>query len=128
MNDLFAELERANAAARREEMLRCSWEAWGWDGPSVGGLCDIDAVIANTVDGSPLYCYMEQARLIEQREDGVWVAEIAMPGDWYKNGCRVLLERQRIGPPRRAIREAKASAQSPTPPDPGHEQEGGNGG
>lgn len=63
MDDLFAELERANADARREEMLRYSWEVWGWGGPSVGGLCDIDLPVVETVEGSPLYCYAEQARL-----------------------------------------------------------------
>ena len=123
MDDLFAALEQADADARREEILRYSWAIWGWDGPSVGGLCEIDIPTVDTVEGSKLYCYTEQARLIEQRDDGMWLAEIEMPGEWCKNGRRVLLERQWIGPPRRAIRKAEACS---APPDPGHGKEDSN--
>lgn len=104
MADLFAAQEAAERAARQESNLLHSWAVWGWSGPTVGGLCDIDLCCPDTPDGSPICCYTEQARLIEQQADGRWLAVIEMPGDWYKNGRRVLLERYWIGPPRRVIR------------------------
>lgn len=113
MADLFAAQESEARAAMQEAILLHSWAVWGWAGPTVGGLCDIDIPIPDTPEGGGLYCYTEQARLIEQQADGRWLAEIEMPGDWFKNGRQVLLERYWIGPPRRVInaeREAREAA------------------
>lgn len=106
---LFDAQEAAEREARQEAMLQSSWRIWGWGGPTVGGMCEIDECCPETVDGSRLYAYTELARLIEQRADGKWIAEIAMPGDWGKNGRRVVLDRQWIGPPRSLIRAARAA-------------------
>lgn len=108
--DLFAEQESADRAARQEANLQSSWQTWGWPGPMAGELCEIDIPCPDTPEGAPLYCYCEQARLVEQQADGRWLAEIEMPGDWCKNGRRVLLDRYWIGPPRRLIRGLKATA------------------
>ena len=102
-DDLFAAQESAERDARREANLLHSWAMWGWQGPQAGELCDIDIPIPDTPEGGGLYCYTEQARLIEQQPDGLWLAVIEMPGEWFKNGRQVLLERQWIGPPRRLI-------------------------
>ena len=101
---LFETLDEADRARRREEILLFSWATWGWEGPTVGGACEIDIPVAETEEGGSLYCYCERARLIEQRPDGRWLAAIEMPGDWCKNGRRVLLERYYIGPPRSELR------------------------
>ena len=109
-DDLFTAQESAERDARREANLLHSWAAWGWHGPVAGELCDIDIPIVDTPDGRSLYCYTEQARLIEQQPDGLWLAVIEMPGEWFKNGRQVLLERYWIGPPRRVLiaeREAR---------------------
>lgn len=105
---LFDAQDSANVAERREANLQHLWSVFGWRGPEVGGMCEIDIPIPDTPDGSSLYCYMEQARLIEQQPDGLWLAEIAMPGDWLKNGRRGLLDRHYIGPPRKLIRQARS--------------------
>jgi hypothetical protein len=110
MDDLFAPQEAVDLAIRREAILRFSWDTWGWPGPMAGELCEIDLPVVNTPEGGSLYCYTEQARLIEQQPDGLWLAEIEMPGDWFKNGRRVLLERRWIGPPRRVIRANREAA------------------
>lgn len=111
--DLFAAQEASDRAARQEAILQHSWRMWGWTGPQAGGLCDIDIPIPDTPEGGGLYCYTEQARLIEQQADGLWLAVIEMPGEWFKNGRQVLLDRQWIGPPRRVLRaerEARMAA------------------
>ena len=105
--DLFSEQEAAERADRQEAILLRSWETWGWDGPSAGGMCEVGMPIVRTPDGRGLYCYMELARLIEQQEDGRWLAEIAMPEPWHKNGRRILMDRHDIAPPRRLICEAR---------------------
>jgi len=107
MADLFAAQESAAREARREAILLHSWHAWGWSGPEVGGLCEIDLPIVDTPEGGSLYCYTEQARLIEQRPDGRWLAVIEMGDGWHKDGRQVLLERDRIGPPRKFIRSLR---------------------
>lgn len=101
---LFDTIDEARLAKRREQITLASWAAWGWRGPSAGGKCEIDIPVADTEDGGCLYCYCEQARLIELRKDGKWLAEIEMPGEWTKNGRRVVLDRHWIAPPRREIR------------------------
>jgi hypothetical protein len=108
--DLFTHQENAQRAERQEAILRHSWETWGWAGPTSGGMCEVDLPIVDTPDGAPLYCYTELARLIELQDDGRWLAEIAMPEPWRKNGRRVLLERHWIGAPRRLIRAARVVA------------------
>jgi hypothetical protein len=109
--DLFTQQEEAERAARQEAILRHSWDTWGWDGPSVGGMCEVGMPIVRTPDGGGLYCYMELARLIEQQEDGRWLAEIAMPEPWHKNGRRILMDRHDIAPPRRLIHAARQQQQ-----------------
>src|SRR5690606_32809553 len=69
-DDLFAAQESAERDARREANLLHSWAMWGWQGPQAGELCDIDIPIPDTPEGGGLYCYTEQARLIEQQPDG----------------------------------------------------------
>jgi hypothetical protein len=110
MPDLFAEQEATAAAARREAILLSSWQVWGWAGPASGEMCEIDECCPETAEGGRLYCYTELARLIELQPDGRWIAEIAMPEPWGKNGQRVLLAREWIGPPRRLIRAARDAA------------------
>lgn len=108
--DLFAAQENAEREALREDALQSSWDVWGWSGPVVGEMCEIDLPCPDTVEGGRLYCYTELARLIEQRPDGLWIAEIAMPEPWAKNGRRVLLSREWVGPPRNLIRAARQVA------------------
>lgn len=105
---LFDAQEAAQHAERQEAILRSSWDVWGWPGPEVGCMCEIDECCPETVEGGRLYAYTELARLIEHRSDGRWVAEIAMPEPWGKNGRRVVLDRQWIGPPRQLIRRARS--------------------
>ena len=109
-NDLFAGQEAVQRAARQEEILLSSWHVWGWRGPVVGGMCEIDECVPETIDGGRIYAYTELARLIEHCDDGKWIAEIAMPEPWGKNGRRVLLAREWVGPPRRLIIAARAAA------------------
>ena len=104
--DLFTPQEVAALAERREAIVRHLWDTWGWPGPSAGALCEVDIPIPDTPEGPGLYCYGEQARLIELQPGGMWLAEIAMGDGWFKDGRRVLLERHYIGPPRRALRAA----------------------
>lgn len=115
-DDLFTAQEAAEKARkaieaqeRQEQFQRDCWRGfWGWDGPTVGGLCDVNTPIVETAEGDRLYCYMEQCRLIEQRADGRWLAEIEM-GEvhgkpWWKDGRRVLLGVCDIWPPVRVLR------------------------
>lgn len=111
MTDLFAQQAQTNRAARQEANLRHGWAIWGWPGPAVGGLCEIDIPIPLTPSGRGLYCYGEQARLVKQHPDGTWMARIEMGvvdgKPWSKDGRLVVLERYYIGPPRRRIRAAR---------------------
>ena len=116
---LFDANEDAKRAMRREEILLSSWDTWGWAGPSEGGECEIDTPIVPTEEGGMLYCYCERARLVAQRPDGKWIAIIDMPGDWHKNGRRLVLDRYDIGPPRRDIRAERMTANKRYPPKPG---------
>lgn len=114
MNDLFTTQQEAERATRREQILQHSWAVWGWPGPTVGGLCEIGQPIVETPEGGTLYCSGEQARLVEQISDGLWLARIEM-GEvhgktWFKDGREVILDRDSIGPPRRQIRAARAGA------------------
>ncbi len=85
------------------------WKAcWDWDGPVVGGYCEINTPIVRKENGETLYCYMEQCRVLEIRADGKVLAEIAMDDQdgkpWPKNGTRLLLTRDDIWPPTRQLR------------------------
>lgn len=108
--DLFAEQEAAALAERREKTLRSSWDTWGWPGPVIGGMCEIDEPCPKTLDGGRIYAYTELARLVGRIGADTWIAEIAMPEPWGKNGRRVVLDRHWIGPPRRLIIEARKTA------------------
>lgn len=117
---LLTELEQeARAAARLDtahrhfvrhcESRRICWPEW--EGPTVGGLCEVANCIAQKEDGSSLYAYMEQCRLIERRPDGTWLAVIEM-GEvwgkpWSKDGTRLVLEETDIWPPTKRLWEAR---------------------
>jgi hypothetical protein len=84
---------------------------WDWDGPEIGGFCDVNPIIARRADGSgSIYCYGEQCRILEALPSDEWLVEIAM-GEvwgkpWYKDGTRLILAKNDIWPPTRQLRRA----------------------
>lgn len=99
--------------APRRYTIEEQWRAcWGWDGPEVGGFCEVDAIAPQRADGAgSLYCYMEQCRVLEVLPGGRYIVEIAM-GEvwgkpWPKDGTRLILEKNEVWAPTRAIRKAR---------------------
>ena len=115
---LLEEMDRQNAALKKaaaEKSQRDAWrKSWGWEGPKAGEYCEIDSCVVPTEHGGPVYAYLEQVRLIEERADGTWLAEIEMgvkrwwgkqvPFRWPKDGTRVILGIRDIWPPTRILR------------------------
>lgn len=110
--DLFAP-EPPPPPVRRtpEEEQRHSWAVcWPeWEGPRVGGYCEVDEICATKEEGGQIYCYTELCRLLEERPDGSWLAVIEM-GEvhgkpWDKDGTRLILPITNIWPPVRILRE-----------------------
>lgn len=91
-----------------EQWLLC----WGWEGPEVGGLCEVDTICADRADGSgTIYCYMEQCRVLEVLPGDRYLVEIAM-GEvwgkpWSKDGTRLILGKTEVWAPTRALRAAR---------------------
>lgn len=85
---------------------------WDWDGPEVGGFCEVGSICGELADGSgTLYCYMEQCRVLEALPDGRWLVEIAM-GEvwgkpWSKDGTRLVLAEDEIWAPTRMLRKER---------------------
>ena len=82
---------------------------WGWDGPEVGGLCEVNSICARLADGSgSIYCYTEQCRILEALSNDEWLVEIAMGevhgAPWAKDGTRLILAKDEIWPPTRELR------------------------
>ena len=90
-----------------EQRHRASWGyCWGWSGPEASQPCEISSCVPG--DGRlNIYAYMERCMLLEERPDGLWLAEIAMGirdgKPWHKNGTRVLLGIMDIWPPVRDL-------------------------
>ena len=115
---LLEEMDRHNTRLKKEaaeEFQRGAWRnCWGWEGPKAGEHCEIDSCVVPTETGGTVYAYMEQVRLIEERADGTWLAEIDMgvkrwwgnkqPFRWPKDGTRVVLGIRDIWPPTRILR------------------------
>lgn len=87
--------------------------AWDWDGPEVGGFCEVADCGSRLADGSGrhYYAYMEQCRVLEQLPGGEWLVEIAM-GEvhghpWSKDGTKLILGEDEINPPTRMLREQR---------------------
>lgn len=103
--DLFAE-----AVSTPEFYWRI---CWGWDGPEVGGYCEVNEITAERADGSgDVYCYGELCRILEALPGGRWLVEIAM-GEfhgkpWAKDGMRLILPKSNIWPPVRMLQDASA--------------------
>ena len=110
---LFDAIEADEADRRRLEahrqQLRACWPEW--EGPRVGGLCEVAQPVVRTEDGQTTYAYSEQCRLIERRPDGTWLAVIEM-GEvhgkpWWKDGTRLILEEVEIWAPVQQLRAAR---------------------
>jgi len=115
---LLADLDKETAESRKAEAEKHQkhlWKAcWDWDGPEAGKHCDIDSCVVRKENGETVYAYMEQAKLIEERPDGTWLAVIDMgvdnwwgsenPFTWPHDGTRVILEIGDIWPPTRILR------------------------
>ena len=131
---LLADMDKETAARRKaeaEEHQKELWRlCWDWDGPKAGEHCEIDTRVVSKEDGGTVYVYMEQAKLIEERPDGTWLAEIDMgvanwwdsktPFKWPHDGTRVILRICDIWPPVRELRKkradlARVAEQPPTP-------------
>lgn len=114
------EIRQQRIDSNRQKVIAdhvASWGyCWGWTGPEVGQPCEIHTVGTLLADPSPdqfkgsktIYAYMERCILLDHRNDGTWLAEIAM-GEirgvpWHKDGIRVILEITDIWPPTRDIR------------------------
>jgi hypothetical protein len=112
--NLFADTRQRDALESHKE----SWRyCWNWDGPEVGGYCQLDVICATleTPYAHPdtgalitqTYAYMERCRLIEKRADGKWLAVIDMGivhGEpWYKNGTRIIMDELEVWPSVRDI-------------------------
>jgi hypothetical protein len=95
------------SAAQRALMgmqQRARWIAiHGWLGPQVGGYGQVDADKVRREDGGTTYADMERVRFLELRDDGAWLAEIAMGQrngrPWLKDGMRLVLDLAEIWPP-----------------------------
>ncbi len=109
--DLFAPTPKP-PRDRIAEHIR-SWEVcWPeWDGPRVGGYCEVHTIGAQIEGGGYTYCYMELCRLLQERPDGSWLAVIEMGeirGEpWIKDGTRLILPIDSIWPPVRLLRQAR---------------------
>lgn len=106
---------------RRAQRIAGHHRAWTacwpeWDGPEVGGLCEVSQCVATKEDGAMTYAYMQQCRLLNLREDGTWLAVIEMDDidgkPWSKNGVRLILEDTDIWPPTRQIWALRRAAVS----------------
>ena len=131
---LLDEMDRHNTRIKKEaaeEFQRSAWRnCWGWEGPKAGEYCEIDSCVVPTEHGGTVYAYMEQVRLIDERADGTWLAEIEMgvanwwdsktPFKWPHDGTRVILRICDIWPHVRELRKkradlARVAEQPPTP-------------
>lgn len=98
--DLFSKPQKPKCPIEEHRYL---WKiCWNWDGPTVGGYCEVHTPIVRTTEGNSLYCYMERCRLIENK-GSEWIAEIDMPDfqgeSWEKNGTQIILGILDIWPP-----------------------------
>lgn len=79
------------------------WCCPKWEGLRVGGYASIHSPILDTVDGEPVYCYMETVRMVEELPSGDWIGEIHMGNvhgvPWPKDGVRVKMSIADIWPP-----------------------------
>ncbi|APG24091.1 hypothetical protein [Syntrophotalea acetylenica] len=102
--------DKGSAIARHKHLWRV---CWGWDGPAVGGYCEVNqlcADLATPAAGGPscIYAYMERCKILQQLDDDHWLCEIAMGivhgQPWDKDGTRVILDTLNIWPPTRDLR------------------------
>jgi hypothetical protein len=107
---LFSQLDIDEQLAEH----RASWRyCWDWDGPTVGGFCQVNQCIAKLYEPIhdpkhrdvqfTIYAYMERCRLLKQLESGEWLAVIEMGivhgKPWHKDGTLVVLDDLNIWPP-----------------------------
>lgn len=115
--DQWEQQTAANAAERRRmerieahrQSRRACWPEWA--GPAAGELCDVAGCTVRKEDGTTIYAYTEQCRLLEQRPDGSWLAVIEMGTvhgkPWPGDGTRLILEDTNIWPPTRELWKAR---------------------
>ncbi len=90
---------------RGEAEVREAWKTqWGWDGPKVGGRCEINALLGvERADGGNIYAYGERCIIQEELPGGLFGCKIAMGLDdgrpWRNNGLRVVLGMKDVWPP-----------------------------
>jgi hypothetical protein len=96
---------------RQQFTMRDRWRyCWNWDGPEVGGYCEVGQICAEleSSPGQTVYCYMEQCKIIGLRNDGRWLVEIDMGlvhgNPWPKDGTRLVLSEDEIWAPTRKLR------------------------
>lgn len=111
--DMFAATEVVDARSRAIADLRRSWDVcWDWAGPVVGGLLEVRACMVPKADGSGLlYCYTEQARVVEINGDEVLAV---LEGNdaatsMKKDGALLRLDVLDVWAPCRALRMARES-------------------
>lgn len=115
----FCFIEEAEERERDAHRLKVeadqikAWkDCWNWDGPKVGGSCEINSCGGTELEGGgTTYAYMENCTILEELPDNRWLCCIAMGlvdgKPWRKNGTRVILGIRDIWPPTRIIREKR---------------------
>lgn len=106
--------EQAKKKREAIEQHKHLWRiCWDWDGPEVGGYCEVHNITAQletpAEDGrTSIYAYMERCRILEQLDDDHWLCVIDMGivhgKPWPDDGTRVILDTLNIWPSTRDLR------------------------
>jgi hypothetical protein len=99
--------DRAACARKRRGQVQIEkWQmCWGWEGPKVGGFCQVDTCSVPMAGGGETYAYGDRCVLLEELPDGRWLAEIRAwvrspdQKPYWKNGTRLILGIEDIWPP-----------------------------
>jgi len=84
---------------RERHPIEYWWKVcWNWDGPEVGGYCQVNRITAERADGAgDIYAYMLRCRILEQLPDGRYLVEVDTPRITWMAG-RLILDRDNIWP------------------------------
>jgi hypothetical protein len=95
-----------------EKPIEYWWEiCWGWEGPEIGGYCEVNNLLAKEESGNVAYHYCETCKILDRLSDGnylVIIAEEAVTGRPFINdGTKLILPKENIWPPVKVLSEIR---------------------